>query len=231
MTTRVQSEFPEEYRSRKLAEKKAGGKLPPLPSTKNSLSLSQLRRARSRGSNRNLLLANLAGVCFVALLAILGASVLVTTVAMVLWYLWEVLLSATLDTVIHVNHFFDTAWTTMVTFLLEGHVTAQEAKILLGSFGQVLYAFGKLYNETQIKIEELKKSSFVASMSRTTEKSNTEEPVDNGLDSYIPKSMQADIANYLLIMSVCTYLIYHLARYCLGRQERAHQERLEQAAQ
>lgn len=218
LTHKVQAEFPDEYRSRRAAEKKVGRKLPPLPST-DILSLSQLRRARSRGNN--LILAHLAGVCFVTLLAILAMVVLVATVGMVLWYLWEVFMEVAIDSMISFNNFFDTAWTTLVSFLLEGNISAQEAKILLGSFGQMLYAFGKLYNQTQEKLQELRDSGF-GNSDVAEEESYTSSM--QSFEHYIPKAVQTDIVNYLLIMSFVTYLIYRLARHILHGQEADREE-------
>lgn len=149
--------------------------------------------------------------------------VLITTVGMVLWYLWEVFMEVAIDCVLSINDFFDTAWTTFVSLLLEGHVSAQEAKILLGSFGQVLYAFGKLFNQTQEKLQSFRDSGFGIS-EMAGEESYLGSVKSAAFDHYIPKAVQTDIANYLLIMSVVTYFIYRLASHILRRQQA---ERLE----
>ncbi len=203
---KVKSTFPDEYKARNKIEKKIRNKLPPLPSSGQLNLSSALRGLRSPAAQgRNLILAQIAGVCFVALLIILAAAVLTTTIAMVLWYLWELSTDVVIECAVKLNNFFDQVWNTGIVVLLEGNVSPELAKILLGSFGQALYAFGRLFNKSL----EINKVDGEEAHSATS----------SGWSSphYLSAAMQADVANYALIMGFVTYLIYRLARYRLAR--------------
>lgn len=208
MTNLVKKVFPKEYKLRNSSEKKQKSKLPPLPSNRN-FTVTRINRDR----NRNYVLVHWAGVCFVVLLCVMAISILATTVGMLLWYLWETFMDYFIDGLVSINGYFDYSWQLIIMILMEksDEISPELAKMLLGSFGQVLHAVGKLFNRT---IENAKDLSQMGDLG--TKKENTQY-------SYTVSAFQVDLANYVLVMGFVTYLIYRFARYRQARQVEAGQ--------
>lgn len=152
--------------------------------------------------SRNIILAHWAGVCFVVLLVMLAVAILATTVGMVLWYLWEITMDYFIELVVIVDDAFNSAWETVVLTLFEGGVSPQTAKVMMGSFGHVLHTFGKFFNKS------LEKAAELAAEHGAKGKAKVQEGYQ-----YLSSAMQADIANYVLIMGIVTYIVYKFAKY------------------
>ena len=215
MSNIVKTVFPKEYNQRKAMEKKNRKKLPPLPSS-GSFTFTRFNRDR----NRNYVLIHWAGVCFVVLLIVMAISILATTVGMLLWYLWETFMDYFIDGLVSVNGYFDYSWQLIIMILLEksDEISPELAKMLAGSFGQVLHAVGKLFNRSV----ENPLDFSVLNTAGPEESSSSESAAQI---NYVISAFQVDLANYILVMCVVTYLIYRFARYRQARQVEATQLR------
>jgi hypothetical protein len=211
MNNLVRGMFPEEISKRKSIERKGHEKLPPLPNYKNHL-LPPLSR-RSRYWNRNtprgsFVLAHWAGVCFVVMMMMLGICILATTVAVCAWYIWEVSVDVVIEIAVNVNRLFDSVWQAVTELLPEGNITPEMAKLLAGSFGQLLHAIGRLFNGSEPPLD-----SGVNGGALEGQESNSA--------PFLTDAQQADIANYFLVCGLMTYMIYRLAKFCQARREDA----------
>ena len=208
--------YPAHYHLRNNMEKKSK-KLPPLPSSnrfnfsRNRFSLSHFPQDR----NRNYVLVHWAGVCFVVLLTLMAVSVLATTIAMVVWYLWETLMDYFIDVLVIIDSYFDYCWQVIIMVLLEGNVSPELAKILAGSYGQVLHAVGKFFNRTM----EATKESFPSIINPVPKGNVMDADVKSQGNAYTVTAFQVDLANYILFVAIITYLLYRFARYRQVRQE------------
>ncbi len=105
---------------------------------------------------------------------------------------------------------------------LEGRISPDMAKNLMGSFGQVAHGFARLFNHTTVGGAR-KQNEPMAGVDSGGNPSNhnIEESIkDNRIQSEhsLPLAFQADVANFLFLSGLIVFVIYRIARHRQARQ-------------
>ena len=203
----IKTLFAEEHRKRRVVEKRSRRQpqlpLPGAPVPGNFLAQSRGQRGR-RGGGTHVLAAG-AGVCFVVLLMMLGFTVFATTIGFLLWYMVEVSMDILCDVALEVSTFFDLAYQALVLMCIEGRVPTDLANLMTASGGRMLHAFTKLVNRTQPAEDETDVPEVIE-----------EAEAVNGTSSsvqFLTRMAQAQMANYVLVGFLVTYLLYRFAKH------------------
>ena len=243
MCRSVKGQFPAEYKRRRTAEKRRRHNLPPLPGNPMSaLSLlgNGMRGGRRRGggllaggrggaAGGNVLAAG-AGVCFVVLLMMLGFTVFATTVGFMLWYMVEVSMDLLCDLALEISEFVDLAYQALLLLCIEGRVPTDLSHLISASAGRMLSAFTKLVNRTQTttSIDSVEDEDGVNMEISATESddvitgaqnNNTAgQPTPTTPSQFLSRMAQAQVANYMLVGFLVTYILYRFAKHIQGRR-------------
>ena len=112
---------------------------------------------------------------------------------------------------------------------LEGRISPDMAKNLVGSFGQVAHGFARLFNHTAgggaRKQSEPMASSDPGSpaTNHNIELSIKENRIQSESHHTLPLAFQADVANFLFLSGLVVFVIYRIARHRQARQLHAQQ--------
>jgi hypothetical protein len=229
MCRTIKAKYPEEHRKRRQMEKR-NRRHPTLPlpgaPAPGSLSSFLAQRHVHRNNNRaggagggggSQVLAAGAGVCFVVLLMMLGFTVFATTVGFVLWYLVEVSMDVLCDLAAEASTLLELGYQAIVVACIEGRVPTDLARLASASAARMIGAFTKLMNRTRGADTDASTSSS-ASSPDLPEASDAIPGADNMNGTapgtqFLSRMAQAQMANYVLVGFLVTYLLYRFAKH------------------
>ena len=215
MCRTIKSLYPEEHRKRRQIEKRnrRQPQLPlpgaPAPGTLSSFLAQRHNRNRGGGGGSDVLAAG-AGVCFVVLFMMMGFTVFATTIGFLLWYMVEISMDIVCDVAQEVSTFFELGYQALVLMCIEGRVPTDLAHLMSASAGRMIHAFTKLVNRTRDPESEELSGELPKVMEGSTAESI------NGTSTgtqFLTRMAQAQMANYVLIGFLVTYLLYRFAKH------------------